>query len=1084
MCADIYACAKTKTMKRSLPRHFYGLAAWATAVLLLLQTTAFSQAVNVSISGKIIDDKTRQPLAGATVHIKGTTHEVVTNEKGEFRFLTGQHPPVVLEVSYIGYAPLEWPTSQSDNISISLKEASTNLSDVVVSSGYATLSKRTYTGAVSQIGAAKLENKPAQSFTQLLGGQAAGVDIIQPGSALNNPPVLRIRGVNSISSGIYPLIVVDGVTIFTGSGGGAVGNDPLADLNPADIETIDVLKDASATAIYGSRAANGVLVITTKKGRKGKAKVAYDTWVSFNSPYNLPKLLNAQQYVTIKNEARVNAGLSQGFALQKNADSSIVNTNWYDQAYHTGVSQNHNVSISGADENTSYYFSTGYTDQNGFIRTNSFKRKIVRLNIDHKLLSTVTIGADVSYSNSQNAGPNTGAIPPNSVTGASGNSVNTQYIGTEPLARLTYILPPNVRAINPDGTYNINAANGTIGYGANSPALGVFNAWNLKTVLDLDKNTSENNAFIGNVFGEWAILKDLRAKISYGFDNLTISNTAFLNPYSGDGATARPNIIGGGSATNSSTVLKTSDWTNTLIYSPTIGQRNHLKVLAGYEQLHRTINGWGAVRTGITDPFYTSYQGGWSNISPTANVQSESGLVSLFSSVNYDFDRRYLFSFNFRRDGLSALAPGHKWGNFAGGSAGWNVSEENFYKNSALSDVVNSLKIRGSYGVVGNSSIADYAAMSQYSSGTYEGLPTLYFSQAGNSSLKWETSKKTDVGLNIGLFQSRITIDADYFNNLTDGLILNAPQSSSQGIPGNSIAANVGSLYNRGVEFSINAHILNAGAFTWDAGLNISTLKNKVTSLGSGGDIYPTSLTTFGIQNMTRVGYSIGSVFAVPTSGVNPDNGNRVYVNRNNVKVQYNAVTKGWSTLDGTTAAAIDNYADGRILGPSLPTYFGGFNNTFRYHGFDLNVLFNFAGGNKIYDGTIATISDQRYFNNGTFILNRWTKPGQITDVPKLVYGDNFTNGFSSSNSARVESGSYVKLKNASLGYTIPLTGELRSKLSFVHVYVQATNIFTITKYKGSDPEVSINGNSINSGKDQNVPPNSRAVTVGLNVGF
>ncbi len=1064
---------KTKLMRRSLP----------VLVLLLWVLAGFGQ-TNVSISGVVQDEHNHEPLSGATVHIKGTTHEVLTNEKGEFKFVTGQHPPVTLVVSYVGYQTVEWPTSESQNIRVLLKTSSSNLTDVVVSSGYATLSKKQYTGAASQIGAASLENKPAQSFTQLLGGQAAGVDIIQPSSALNNPPVLRIRGVNSISSGIYPLVVVDGVTVFTGSAGGAVGNDPLSDINPADIATIDVLKDASATAIYGSRAANGVLVITTKKGRKGKARVTYDGWVGFARPYNLPKLLNAEQYVAIKNEARVNAGLSAGFALQKNADSSTVNTNWYDVAYHTGTSQSHNVSVAGSTDATNYYFSTGYTDQNSFIRNNNYTRKVVRFNIDHRLLNTVHVGANISYSNSLNSGPNTGAIAPNSINAATGNSVNTQYIGTEPLARLTYILPPNVRAVNPDGSYNINAANGTIGYGANSSALGVFNAWNLKTVLDLDKNTSENNAFVGNIYGEWEIIPHLKAKLSYGYDNLSINNTAFLNPYSGDGATARPNIIGGGSATNTTNALKNTDWANTLIYNPTIGGKNHLKILAGYEQLHKTINGWGAVRTGITDPYYTSYQGGWSNISATGNIQSESGLISLFSGIDYDYDRRYLFSFNFRRDGLSALAMGHKWGNFGGGSAGWNISEEKFYKNSSLSEVLSDLKIRGSYGVVGNSSISDYAALSTYSSATYDGLATLYFSQAGNKSLKWETSKKTDVGLTAGFWQGRVTLDADYYYNLTDGLILNAPQSSSQGIPGNSIAANVGSLYNKGVELGINAHVLNTGDFRWDLSFNFSTLKNKVTNLGTGGDIYPTSLTTFGIQNMTRVGYSIGSIYAVPTTGVNPANGNRIYLNRNNVKVQYDAVKKAWSTLDGATATAIDNYADGRIMGPSLPTWFGGLNNTFSYKGFDLNLGVNFSGGNKIYDGTIATIADQRYFNNGTFILNRWTKAGQVTNVPKLVWGDNFTNGFSSSNSARVENGSYVKLKTAALGYTIPLPEDIRSKISSAHVYVQAGNIFTITRYKGSDPEVSINGNSINGGKDQNVPPNSRSLTIGLNVGF
>jgi hypothetical protein len=530
-------------------------------------------------------------------------------------------------------------------------------------------------------------------------------------------------------------------------------------------------------------------------------------------------------------------------------------------------------------------------------------------------------------------------------------------------------------------------------------------------------------------------------------------------------------------------VLKNTDWTNTLIYNPTFG-RNHVKVLGGFEEVHKTINGWGATETGITDPYYTSYQGGWSSITPADNIQTESGLESAFSGIDYDYDRRYLVSFNFRRDGLSALAIGHKGGNFGGGSAGWNVSEEQFYKNSGLSDILSSLKIRGSYGVVGNSSIADYAALSEYSSNTYEGLASLYFSQAGNSQLKWETSKKTDAGLNLGFWKDRITLDADYYNNAVDGLILNAPQAASAGIPGNSIAANVGSLYNRGVELALNAHVLNTGAFRWDLNINFSTLKNKVTNLGAGGDIYPTSLTTFGIQNMTRVGYSIGSIFAVPTIGVDPANGERIYINHENQQVEYNAVTKTFATLSGVAATAIDNYTDGRILGPSLPTYFGGFNNTFSYAHFDLNLGINFSGGNKLYDGTRATISDQRYFNNGTFVENSWTKVGQVTSVPKLVWGDNFSTGFSSSNSARVEDGSYIKLKNIALGYTVPLKGDILAKISSIHVYAQAGNVFTITRYKGSDPEVSINGNSINSGKDQNVPPNARVFTLGLNVGF
>jgi len=1037
-----------------------------------------------TVRGIVTAKDNGQPLAGVTVSLRDSKTSVQTDSTGHF-LIRLPKTGGALRFSYVGYGSMEMPVGNSRDLVVLLQPGGGQLSDVVVSSGYATQRKREYTGAAAQVTGAALENKPAQSFTQLLGGQAAGVDIVQPSSALNNPPVLRVRGINSISSGIYPLIVVDGVTVFTGSAGGAVGNDPLSDINPNDIETIDVLKDASATAIYGSRAANGVLVITTKRGKKGKARASYDDWVSFTSPYRLPKMLDARTYVTIKNEARVNDGLTPGFALEKEgADSSIVNTNWYDVAYHTGVSQNHNASISGANEATSYYLSIGYSDQNGFIRTNNFKREIARLNVEHKLFKEVAVGVSATYSNSLNSGPNTGAVPPNSITSASGNSVNTQYIGTEPLARLTYILPPDVAPLNPDGSYNINPANGTIGYGANSPSLGVFNAWNEKTVLDLDKNTSQNNTFIGDIYAEYTIIPGLKAKMSYGMDELAVENSSFLNPYSGDGATSYPNIIGGGSATNTFTRLKNTNWTNTLTWSTGFGEHHHLKLLGGYEEIHKTITGWGAVRSGITDPYYTNYEGGWSNISASGNVETESGLVSLISSLTYDYDRKYLLSLSFRRDGLSALATGQKWGNFAGGSAGWNISEENFWRSSALSDIWSTLKVRGSYGVVGNSSIADFAALSTYTSATYEGLATLYFSQAGNTNLKWETSKKTDIGLDLGFFGDRLTLSADYYNNLTNGLILNAPTTASQGIPNNSIAANVGSLYNRGVEVAINGRIINGRAFHWDAGFNISTLKNRVTNLGAGGDIYPTSLSTFGIQNMTRVGYSIGSVFAVPTIGVDPANGERIYVNRNNQKVEYNAVTKAWTNMDGVTAAAIDNYGDGRIQGPSLPTWFGGFNNTFGYGGWDLNIGINFSGGNKLYNGTWATIADQRYFNNGTFILHRWTKPGQITDVPKLVWGDNFTTGFSSSNTARVESGDYVKLKNVSLGYRVPLGPSVRSRISSLRIYVQATNIYTITHYQGSDPEVSINGNSINGGKDQNVPPNARTITCGLNVGF
>lgn len=1046
--------------------------------IFLTLVTARTLAQNISFGGQVLSAKTRAPLDGATVHIQGTTHEVITGNNGRFSFLTGQKFPVTVLVSFIGYQSKEFTINSAEPVEITLDEAANQLGEVVVT-GYTTQTRKEFTGSASVVRASQLQNRPAQSFEQLLGGQAAGVDIIQPSNALNNTPVLRIRGINSITSSVYPLVIVDGVTVFTGSAGGSVGNDPLSDINPADIETIDILKDASAAALYGSRAANGVIVITTKKGKKGKAKVNYDGWVSFSKPFNLVEMLNARDYVTIKNEARVNAGLTPGFVLQTKEDGSIVETDWSDVAYHTGISHNHNVNLSGANEATNYFLSLNYSDQEGIVKTNTFKRIAARLNIEHKLLNAVTFGTNLSFSNSKNKGPNTGAIAPNSITASSGTSVNSQYIGTQPVARLIYILPPNVPVYNADGSYNINPANGTIGYGANSPSLGVFNAWNLQTILDYDQNTSDNNALIGNVYAEVQLLKGLKFRTSYGLDILAVENKEFRNPFSGDGFSA---TVLGGSATNSNTKYFRSNWTNTLSYATSFNDDHNISVLVAHEEIYRKIEGWGATRSGLSDPFYSSYQGGWTNITPAANVQTENGLISYFSSINYDFQKKYLVSFNFRRDGLSALAAGNKWGNFGGGSAGWNVSEEAFYQNSKLSNIVNALKLRVSYGVVGNSSLNDYAALSQFNSGTYAGVATLFFGQAGNPQLKWESSKKLDIGFNISLFNNRINIEGDYYKNTIDGLILNAPQAASLGIPGNSIAANVGSLYNKGIELAINAGIITKGKFQWNASLNFATLKNKVTSLGAGGDIYPTSLSTFGIQNVTRVGYSAGSIFAVPTTGVNPDNGNRVYLNRNDEQVQYNAVTKAFTYLDGSPAPGIDNYRDGRIQGPSLPTYFGGFNNNLSYGNFDLNVGITFSGGNKLYNGTRGTTGDQRYFNSGTFILDRWQKPGDITDVPKVVWGDSFSPGFSSTNSANVEDGSFVKLKNIILSYRIPVARI--PSISSARVYVQGSNLFTITNYRGSDPEVSINGNSINGGKDQNVPVNATVFTIGLNVGF
>lgn len=1024
--------------------------------------------------GKIIDERTKTGIEDAVIKQVTGAAQSSSNELGEFVLKFDGILPQTLMIQHPSFNDKTIELSNLDFIEITLSEKTLQLEEVVVVGGYNNIQKkRDFTGSVANISSRQFMVRPAVSFDQLLGGMAPGVDVIQPTNVLNNTPILRIRGINSVTSGIFPLIVVDGVPLFTGAIGGIIGNNPLSDINPNDIQSIDVLKDASASAIFGSRAANGVMVITTKKGGWGRVKVHYNTWLSVSTPYNLPELLNAEQYVMIKNEAMKNSGRAPGYALMYNSDSSVVNTNWYDVAYHPAFSHAHHLSFSGASPSTNYYFSFGYDNQNSFIRTNNFERYSTRLNLEHKINRFLRAGGHVAYTNGFNQGPMTGAVPSNTL---SSSAYNAQYILNEPLARMTYVLPPNVPLKNSDGSFSIQNGQ-SVGYGLNNPStIGTINAYNLGYILEHETNTSENNTLTGNVYGEIDIVHGLKFRSSFAMNNLQNENKAFMNPIHGGGASSN------GVSTNTFARYLRKDWVNLLSYTFPLHTNHHLTLLAGHEQITTTINAWGAERSNIADPYYTNYQGGFINISPIGNALSENRLLSFFANLNYVMRQKYFLSINIRRDGLSALSEGHKFGNFGGASVGWNIFNESFFKNSSLPTVINNLRVRASYGIVGNSEIGDYPAIGAYNSATYNGNPTLKYAQVANPNLRWERSEKIDLGLNFSLLKERLDVEFDYFRNNIDDLILKAPVALSAGVPGNYINANVGSMYNTGIEMGVSSNVINKTNWQWDLGFNLATLQNKVTSLAS--DVYVPSI--FGVQNMTRVGYSIGSIFAVPCLGVNPDNGLMMFVNSEGKTVQYNHIgSPKWTYLDGTPAPAIDNCLDGKIQGSSLPRLFGGINSNLSYKNLELNFNFTFAAGHYLYNGTRATNSDQRYFNNGTFILDRWTTPGQKTEIQKLQYGDNVSAGFSFSSTSKVEKGDYLKVKNIVLAYKVPLKGtRFESQISSIRVYAQAVNLYTFTKYRGSDPEVSINGNSIHSGKDQNVPPNAQVFAIGLNVGF
>ncbi|WP_336516109.1 TonB-dependent receptor [Pollutibacter soli] len=1034
--------------------------------LVLLMGQVFAQ--TRTVTGRVTDAN-GSPVPNVSVTVKGSSTGTTTASDGAFS-LSLPADAKTLVFTGIGFASLEVAINNRTSFDVTLGQEDRNMQEVVVV-GYGTQRKKDLTGNVASVKGSVIRDLPVQSFDQALAGRAAGVNATMPNGVLNNPPVIRVRGINSISLSSFPLIVIDGVPTFTGNFGGTASNNVLGDLNPNDVESIEILKDAAASAIYGSRAAAGVLLITTKKGRQGRPRVNYDGWVGWTSAFKLIETLNAQEYTDLKNEGLTNAGTppdgtSRGFYTMNGPDGKMIDTRWYDYIYQTGMSQNHSVNVSGATDRTQYYISGGFTDQDGMIVKNSFKRFTTRLTLEQKVNSWFTLGGSLNYSNSKNAAPNTGSLP--------GQAFSIAGLGRQPL-----VMPPNVSPYNADGSYNVNG--NAIGQGANKTAVPGY--YNPVYIIDLNKFSSENDRILSNVYANIRFMQGLNFRTTFGIDNLNVVNKEYRNALHGDGVSL------GGATQNTYSSNKRWNWSNVLQYDKTFGTNHNLNVLVGNEQQYTFAESWGADRRNQSDPFYDEYQGGYLTIVPAGNGYGENYLVSFFGRINYDFKKRYFLSLNGRRDGYSAFSPENKYGNFGGASVGWGISEESFWQNSSLARVINNFKIRGSYGVVGNNQgIDNYAFYSFFNSGLYGTQGTLFYSQAGNRNLKWESSTKLDLGFEMGLFNNRINLDFAYYNNDINNLILNNPQAPSVGIPGNSILTNIGRMVNSGIEVSVNANIIRTKDFSWNSNFNITTVKNEVKALAEGNsDIF---VQTSGLEtpSIIRVGESIGSFLAIMDGGVNPDNGQRILYYGDGTAVQYNhaLTTNRWTYLDGTAAPRSPNQVtDGKIIGPALPKFFGGWDNTFRYKGIDFNIMLFFSGGNYVYNGTKAGLRDNRNWNNAKESLTRWQKPGDITNIPRIVYNDNVSNGSSMPLSQNVEKGDFIKGRNIALGYTLPRNIVEKISLSNIRFYAAVQNAFTITKYTGFDPETSTNGNANGSPSvDRNSVPQARTILFGLNVGF
>lgn len=974
-----------------------------------------------------------------------------------------------MQISYIGMQTAE--VAIAPNIRVILKTDSKALDEVVVVA-YGTQSARTVTASVSTVRADALKDVPSVSFDQMLQGRASGVSITTPSAGVGQAPIVRVRGVNSITSGTSPLYVVDGVPIESGNLSYLANANALADINPADIVSMDVLKDAAAAALYGSRAANGVILITTKQGQSGKVKVSYDGFVGFSNATDFYEMMNAQEYVDFKNLAVKNRygtdelSLTTGyvspygnkaFNMMKDANGNYVDTDWKDAAFQNGLSQSHSVAVSGGSDKVRYYLSGNYTTQEGIVKGDKYDRLGVKANINVQATDWLKVGMNTNVT--------TGTT---SYVDAARRGSNFAVGG---FPRLALINAPNLPMYNEDGTPYYLAQG--LGYGGNT----VFSTFsNPAAILSLGNGLSSDvTRFIGVFYAEATPLKGLSLKTQYGVDYARIEEQRFWSPLHGDGVNSK------GLANAYNTKNNRWTWTNTATYNFSLGQ-NNFNLLAGTEASERNNSRWTAQRKDLQDDKFVVFQGPFGSATAGGSL-SNNTMVSYFGRINYDYASKYIVSLNYRRDGYSALSEKNRWGNFGGVSAAWRVSEEGFFK--PLRNVVDDLKIKGSYGVVGNTDIYDYASKSFYSSYNYGINGTYGLAQIADPNLKWESSEKYSIGFNARLLD-RISVDFDYYYTKSSDLILDVPQSPSKGIPGNIITTNAGKMKNSGIELTVSADVIRNSQFTWETSFNITTNKNKVISLADGVEnILKGDNGGLEITNITVPGKSIGRLYLYPTAGVDPKSGRRVFITPEGDRTLLMFEKRGWFYEDGTEYAGEFEPVD---CGNTLPTWYGGWTNNFKYKGFDLSLFFQFSGGNKIYNGTKASVSDMRYWNNSKDVYKKyWTPERTHAEYPMPIYGDNYSNGSALPISDLVERGDYLRLKNVSLGYTFNTKNWSKAVgISALRLYVQAQNLFVITGYSGMDPETLTNVESatLSGGTDKNTLPQARTYTIGVNLTF
>lgn len=996
--------------------------------------------LQTTVSGTVTDIN-GTPLPGANVLEKGTNNGITTDFDGNYSLQVSDNEAVLI-VSYIGFATKEVSVNGQNTINVTLEESAAGLDEVVVV-GYGTQKKKDLTGSITSLKQSEIENVPVTAVDALLQGRAPGVQVVQNSGAPGNANYIRIRGNNSLFGENRPLYVIDGVpmnevttNVLNPGGQQTTGNN---DINPNDIASIEILKDASATAIYGSRGSNGVILITTKRGRTGDAKFEFNTYAGFQSVWKKLDVLNAQQYEdfiveSITNENEFRDADSQ-IEIPDEIRANGIQTNWQDEVFRTAPIQSYNLSMTAGNEKTNYFTSLSYFDQTGTIKGQDYERFTGRINIDHQATDKIKVGSNISVSFSEN------------------NRVYADFDGRNPLGAAV-IARPNTPIFTSTGAYFQDQLTQN------------FNP--VQLTQEIPFNSSQKR-LIGNLFVEYKPIENLTFRSSLGVDNLRDSQLLFV-----------PNsLINTEFAQATAAEYEELVWVSesTLNYSNTFGDHDVSFLLGNTVQKSEES----LLRTGGS-------QAG-SNIVPTVNsisvpdlpAQNISnwGLMSFFGRLNYGFQDRYLLSGTLRADGSSRFPDGNKWGLFPSVSAGWRVSNEAFMENvKAISD----LKFRASYGVVGNQELGNnFPGRARYNTGSnYIGsFPGINISNIPNPELSWESTAQTNLGMDLALFDNHLSITFDAYEKVTSDLIFQRNIPRTAGFFGVAEFFNLGEVENRGIDLAINT-INFSGKFNWTTNFNINFNRNKIRSLPDFDPENPTATDFFieqeggfgtdGTRTVFRVGEPIGSFYGWIFDGVDPETGGVQYVDTN-----------------GDGALGFD---DRTILGNAQPLHTGGFSNNFFYEGLDLSIFMQWSYGNDVYNQTGAVLEQMSGYNNqSTDILDRWQQPGDITDIPRATFNDVTGRYVDGANNTEIsdrflEDGSFLRVKDITLGYRLPLTTVEKLGLQKLRFYVSVRNAFTFTDYSGFDPESQNTAAATSIGVDYLTQPVPRTIITGLDIQF